>query len=241
MRVPSEFTLAKTNPTLVHQVIHALETKIHEGSLQPGDHLPSERLLGEQLGVSRTVVRGAVADMVARGLLAPQPGGGYRVCLPTAESLSSSITYMLRGSQKGLTYAHIHAVRCALEIEIAGLAAQNRTIQDIALMQQWLGVMEAEHAPTEAYCDADVAFHRSLAVATQNPLFVVLLDAIAEILIQVRRSGMALLSSIDRGMGFHNQIFQAVQVGDVAAARAAMEAHLEDSAVIQRQVAELLK
>lgn len=241
MRVPSEFILAKTNPTLVHRVIHALETKIHEGSLSTGDRLPSERMLGEQLGVSRTVVRGAVADMVARGLLAPQPGGGYVVCLPTAENLSSSITYMLRGSQKGLTYAHIHAVRGALEIEIAGLAAQNRTIQDIALMQQWLGVMEAERAPTEAYCDADVAFHRSLAVATQNPLFVVLLDAIAEILTQVRRSGMALLSSIDRGMGFHSQIFQAVQAGDISAARAAMAAHLEDSAVIQRQVVELLK
>jgi GntR family transcriptional regulator, transcriptional repressor for pyruvate dehydrogenase complex len=179
--------------------------------------------------------------MVARGLLAAQPGGGYVVCLPTAESLSSSITYMLRGSQKGLAYPHIHAVRCALEIEIAGLAAQKRTIQDIALMQQWLGVMEAERAPTEAYCDADVAFHRSLAVATQNPLFVVLLDAIAEILTQVRRSGMALLSSIDRGMGFHHQIFQSVQAGDSPAARAAMAAHLEDSAVIQRQVAELLK
>ena len=147
MRVPSEFIIAKTNPTLVHQVIHALEAKIHEGSLSTGDRLPSERILGEQLGVSRTVVRGVMADMVARGLLAPRLGGGYMVCLPTAESLSSSITYMLRGSQKGLTYVHIHAVRCALEVEIAGLAAQNRTNQDTSLMQQWLRVMEAERAP----------------------------------------------------------------------------------------------
>ena len=89
--------------------------------------------------------------------------------------------------------------------------------------------------------DVDVAFHRSIAVATQNPLFVMLLDAIAEILTQVRRCGMALISSIDRGMGSRYQIFQAIQVGDVSAAHVATAAHLEDSAKIQRQVAGLLK
>lgn len=240
MRVPTDFPQTEPILTLVQQVIQALESKIHDGSLQPGDRLPAERVLGEQLGVSRTVVRGAVADMTARGLLESTPGGGYVVRVPTAESLSHSITYMLRGSQKGLTYPHIHSVRCVLEIEIAGLAAQNRTLGDLASMQQWLAVMATEAAPTEAYCAADVAFHRSLAVATQNPLFVVLLDAIAEILIEVRRSGMALLSSIERGMSFHQEIFDAIQRGDSETARAVMEAHLEDSDKIQQQVAEIL-
>ncbi|WP_309711282.1 FadR/GntR family transcriptional regulator [Armatimonas sp.] len=240
MRVPPHFINIEPAPSLVQQVIQALEAKIQDGSLRPGDTLPAERVLGAQLEVSRTVIRGAVADMAARGLLEALPGGGYLVRIPTAENLSHSISYMLRGSQKGLTYPHIHQVRCVLEIEIAGLAAQNRTLGDLAAMQQWLAVMTTEAAPTEAYCAADVAFHRSLAVATQNPLFVVLLDAIAEILIEVRRSGMALLSSIERGMGFHHQILAAIQAGDSLRARAAMEAHLADSEEIQKHVAGLL-
>jgi GntR family transcriptional regulator, transcriptional repressor for pyruvate dehydrogenase complex len=233
--------VSDTSPTLVRTVIEALERRLREGDLSSGDRLPAERTLGAELGVSRTVVRGAIADLAARGLLVALPGGGYEASVPTSGNLSNSLTYMLRGSKTGLTYPHIHAVRQALEIEIAGLAARHRTSADLAALEGWLAVMEAEAGPTEAYCDADVCFHRALAVATQNPLFVVLLDTIAEILLEVRRSGMALLSSIERGMGYHREIFARVRAGEVAEARAAMEAHLADSAEIQQQVAELLR
>ena len=58
MRVPTDFPKTEPALTLVQQVIQALESKIHDGDLQPGDRLPAEGVLGEQLGVSRTVVRG---------------------------------------------------------------------------------------------------------------------------------------------------------------------------------------
>ena len=243
MRIPDSFILEPNPaaPTLVQQAIKALEERLRNGSLKPGDLLPSERAFAEQFEVSRTVVRGVVADLLARGLLETVPGGGYRVSVPTTEHLSDTLSYLLRGASSSvITYHHISAVRRVLEIEIAGLAALNHTTADLTCMTEWLAIMTVESGPTEAYCKADVAFHRALAVATQNPLFVILLDTLADVLTDVRRSGMNLYSSVERGMGFHRTIFECVVRRDADGARITMEAHLTDSEKIQEQVAEML-
>ncbi len=238
MRVPESLSPSVTEPTLVRQVIAIIEEKMRKGSLRPGNRLPSERELGNILSVSRTVVRGAVSDLTARGLLQALPGGGYEVQTPALSSITESLGFVLRGGEKGLTYAHIHQVRRVLEVEIAGLAALFHTTADLAAMEHFLTIMAQEAAPTEAYCDADVCFHRALAVATQNPLFVLLLDAIADVLMEVRRSGTRLRGSVESGQRHHTAIFEEVRNQNEIGARAAMVAHLVESEEIQRRVTE---
>ena len=238
MRVPETFVVEAPILTLSQQVVQALEGKIQSGVLKPGDCLPAERVLGEQLGVSRTVVRGAVTDLVARGLLQTLPGGGYTVRLPSTGHLSASLTYLLRGSQSEVTYAHIHAVRRVLEVEIAGQAALNATPTDLAELVRLNTRLAVAGAPFQTYCEVDVAFHRTLAIATQNPLFVVLVDAISETLTDVRLRGMRLPGAIESGLTHHRAILEQVQAGSEAGARRAMEAHLMASQEIQQQAAD---
>ena len=236
--IPDALAAHADPPTLVRQVRDAVQSRIRSGSLTPGDRLPSERALAEQLGVSRTVVRGAAADLAARGLLEAAPGGGYRVRLPSLETVTDSLAFLLRGGQKGLDYRHIHEVRRLLEVEIAALAAQNRTRADLIALERELGRMRAQAGPSDTYCDADVAFHRALAAATQNPLFVMLLDAIADILTEVRRTGSRQPEWVQSGIAHHAAILAQLAASDPAGARAAMAAHLEDAERIQQEVTE---
>src|SRR5262245_56494738 len=102
--------------TLVQRVIEQLEARIHAGQLRPGDRLPPERDLATQLGVSRTVVREAVAALTAKSLLEAAPRGGAIVRIPTAEAVTQTMRLYLRGVGEALDYSQIHEVRHVLEV-----------------------------------------------------------------------------------------------------------------------------
>ena len=90
--------------------------------LQVGDRLPSERELGEQFGVSRTVVREAVRALVAKGIIEVRSGSGLRVAAVDAAAVSESMSLYLRGG--AFDFEKVHEVRALLEMHIAGLAAE---------------------------------------------------------------------------------------------------------------------
>lgn len=226
--------------TLVQRVIEQLEARIHAGQLRPGDRIPPERDLAAQLGVSRTVVREAVAALSAKSLLEAATRGGAIVRIPTAENVTQTMRLYLRGVEEALNYAQIHEVRHVLEVEIAGLAALRRSEEDLIAMDALLREMEAigPELPNyfDRYVEDDVQFHRLLAQATGNPLFPVLLDSVADIMREVRRLGAQVQGSVENALTHHRTIYEAVCRGEEAQARQAMIAHLADSEAIQKRV-----
>src|SRR4026209_613230 len=94
---------------LSDQVAQLMLDAILEQRLEPGDRLPSERELGEQFGVSRTVVREAVRALAAKGVIDVRTGSGLRVAAVDAAAVSESIGLYLRGGS--LEYAKVHEVR----------------------------------------------------------------------------------------------------------------------------------
>jgi GntR family transcriptional repressor for pyruvate dehydrogenase complex len=221
--------------TLAAQVTDRLERLIRERRLQPGDRLPSERELAAQTGVSRTVIRDAVRSLAAKGLLEVKAGSGTLIKAPPAETVTASVTAFIQGHQLDLDYARIHEVRRVLEIEIAGLAAERRTDDDLFALHGWLREMTTAQADITAFAHTDVAFHKALAEATHNALFVILLDSIATILYRVRELGTQLPGAADRAIAHHTAILSAIEAGDAHAARGAMHAHLLDSEAIFRE------
>jgi GntR family transcriptional repressor for pyruvate dehydrogenase complex len=81
----------------------------------------------------------------------------------------------------------------------------------------------------EAASKEDVEFHRLIASATYNALFVLLLDSIGVVLFEIRRRSLGLEGRRERAVAQHRRVFEALAARDVAAARAAMLDHLEDS------------
>ena len=204
-----------------------LETIVAEG-LEPGARLPSERELGEQFGVSRTVVREAVRALAAKGLIDVRTGSGLRVAAVDASAVSESIGLYLRGGS--LEYPKVHEVRKLLEIEIAGLAAERADAEHVRSMRRICKRMEKEVASgnVEAASRLDLEFHRELARSTDNDLYLLLLDSIGESLLAVRRDNLNKTSAADDALRSHREILEGVEAHDRERAREAMNRHLDN-------------
>jgi GntR family transcriptional repressor for pyruvate dehydrogenase complex len=193
--------------------------------LRVGDRLPSERELGQQFGVSRTVVREAVRVLVAKGVIEVRSGSGLRVAAVDAAAVSESIGLYLRGGS--LEYGKVHEVRRLLEVEIAGLAAERATSDDVALMRGICERMErAVGKNVEEASRLDLEFHRAIARSTDNELYLLLLDSVGEALLDIRRGNLQTGAGAET-IRLHLEILESIAARNPAAARDAMANHLD--------------
>jgi len=214
------------------RVASRLQALILSRSVSHGDRLPSERELCELLGVSRTALREGVRSLVAKGLLEVRQGGGTVVTTPDVRAASELLTIVLRVHGDAV-FDHVHDVRRLLEVEIAGVAARNRTARDIELLEA--SVAEIPNQGDSDWAVADVHFHATLADASHNPLYPVLLASMAEMLTELRTAVAALPGRVELAMYHHRAVLDAVTAGDATAARRAMREHMEEAATSFRR------
>jgi GntR family transcriptional repressor for pyruvate dehydrogenase complex len=218
------FPQVQREPRLSDKVADMMLETILSQRLAVGDRLPSERELGEQFGVSRTVVREAVRALVAKGLIEVRSGSGLRVAAVGAANVSESMGLFLRGAT--LDFAKVHEVRKMLEVHIAGVAAERRTAEDVAEMTGVCEQMEAAMDDVGQASLHDLEFHRAIARATHNELYLVLLDSIGHPLVDIRRENLSAGSGPDT-VRLHRAILDRITAGDPAGAQAAMSEHLD--------------
>jgi GntR family transcriptional repressor for pyruvate dehydrogenase complex len=218
------FSRIRREPRLSDRVAGLLLETIVAHDLQPGDRLPSERELGEQFGVSRTVIREAVRALAAKGLIEARSGSGLRVAAVDASAVSESMSLYLRGGT--VDYPKVHEVRRLLEVEIAGLAAERATDTALKRMRKLCEQMEAALEDVERAARLDLAFHRAIATATSNELYLLLLDSIGEALLEIRRNNLQ-TGAAPETVRAHRQIVDRIAAKDAAGARRAMAEHLD--------------
>jgi GntR family transcriptional repressor for pyruvate dehydrogenase complex len=136
---------------------------------------------------------------------------------------------MLRAGAQEVPFANVQEVRRLLEVEFAGLAAERRSESDLEAMRAQLLAMGEREQDPQAWAEADVAFHAAIAVATQNPLYPLLLSSIAHMLIEVRLTGIGLPDTPRRALRHHSAIFEQIGARNAAGARRAMQEHLRES------------
>lgn len=226
--IPGGFAPVTRNPRLADKVTEQLLVSIKSDDLPPGSRLPSEREMGEMFGVSRTVVREAVRSLTAKGVLSVRPGSGVLVAAADAASVSEQMSLFLRG-RGALEYRKINEVRAALEVSASRLAALRATPADVAELREHCERMALLDNDIEAASSEDVEFHRSIARATDNELFVVMLDSIGDILLEIRRVTLAVPGRVEVGVFYHRQILERIEAHDVDGAAVAMSEHLANS------------
>lgn len=215
-------------PKLSDRVADLMLETILERDLSPGDQLPSERELSEQYGVSRTVIREAVRSLTAKGVVDVLSGRGLSVAAVEAEAVSSSMSLYLRGNHREIPYNLIHEVRTTIEPEIAGLAAERATDEGIEGLRALHQRMQDSLGDIETAAQVDVEFHLALARMTQNELFVIVLDSIGTIMVEIRRAKLSLPVDHGNSVREHNRILTAVAKRDAEGARTAMRRHLDE-------------
>jgi GntR family transcriptional regulator, transcriptional repressor for pyruvate dehydrogenase complex len=217
---------------LSQQTADQLQQSIVDGTLVPGDRLPAEREIADSLGVSRTVVREAIKLLEQRGLLRVLAGSGTYVAHPDASHVANSVSLLMQ--QHAASFQYLFEVRSALEVAIAGFAAQRANADDIEYMESVLRRFEELAAKVGdtpsvemavALADADLAFHSALAAASHNPLLPALLAPITDLLLDWRRATVATYGT--RYSTFHHtRILGFITDRDDAGAREAMRQHL---------------
>lgn len=212
---------------LSDKVADAMLATILRRGLRPGEPLPSERELGEQYGVSRTVIREAVRALGARGVVVSRAGRGLMVAAVGPEEVSTSMRLYLHGREE-MPYSQVNEVRSLLEIQIAGLAAERGTDDEIAELEQLCEEMKLAD-DVEFQARTDVEFHRALARMTHNELYLILLDSIGGIMLEIRRATFAKQEEMEQAYNPHRAIADRVKAHDAEGAREAMRNHLEQA------------
>jgi DNA-binding FadR family transcriptional regulator len=213
---------------LKERVIRQLTGLIDDGVLKPGDQLPSERELSDELQVSRGTVREAVQFLQALGLLEIRHGSGTFVRLAADPSA-------LREEWREWTIRHaerIHdllEIRKALEPFAAELAAKRAGDAEMAAMEEALEEMRpaVDSPDVTALIQADLAFHHALCAAAGNAALSEFADALGEQLVRERRTIWNLPGRPARSLVERHAIFEAVRAGDKRRARKAVLDHLD--------------
>lgn len=226
------FQKVSREPNLSDQVSALMLETILSPEMRVGDRLPSERELGEQFGVSRTVVREAVRALVAKGVIEVRRGTGLHIAAVDQSAVSESMSLYLRASR--LDFNRVHEVRQVLEVHIAGIAANRATASDVDRMRAAHVQMQRDSADVAQAAKDDLEFHRMIANATHNDLYLVMMDTIVSSLIDIRRRNLG-SGSMPSTINEHELVLTRISDGDEEQARRAMSAHLDSVQRIWRQ------
>ena len=217
--------------SLTSLLIEALTERIQSGVYGRGDQLPTEKDLIEEFNVSRTVVREAIANLKASGLVATRQGKGAFVLDEGVRS------FTIPDDKLALASDLLEAleVRIAIESEAAALAARRRTPEQLAAIRAACDAMDAALARGEETTSLDLAFHRAIAEATVNRHFVGLFNYLGEVLMTRARLSVSGAQMTNRPYdpeklrvfqarisSDHRMIVDAIAAGDSDGARAAL-------------------
>lgn len=211
---------------LYESVLVALQEFVRAGQVQPGGAFPSERVIEQQLGVSRPVLREAFRVLEAHGVVRTRPGGGRYLVHTQFPDLDGIRLAKLANSAE--TLLALWDARETVEVRAAELAAVNRTDEQLAAIEHPIKLIGV--VPARAYREADLNldFHLAIASASGNPF---LKKLITSLINDFRRIDFKHLLPADRWddlQEVHTAIYDPIRDRDPNAAAAAMRHHFEE-------------
>jgi DNA-binding FadR family transcriptional regulator len=225
---------------LTHEVVERIAAEIRSGRIAPGARLPTEQVLLSRLGVSRTVIREAVAARRAEGRVITRQGAGAFVA---ADARRVPFRIDPDGLSSIEDVLDVMELRAAVELESAALAAARATPRDVGRIEAALGAIETALARGEGAIAEDFAFHRAISLATGNARFTQLLEFLGRHVIPRQSVRVAVTTSeqqrqyLVRIQKEHRRICAAIRVRDPVEARRAMRLHLTRSLERYRRLA----
>jgi GntR family transcriptional regulator, transcriptional repressor for pyruvate dehydrogenase complex len=205
--------------------------EIRSGRLRSGEKLPTEQELNARFGVSRTVIREAMASLRSEGLVVSRQGSGVFV----ADQVTQPFRIVSDETRSLTDIENVLQLRLAVELEAAAIAAEKRSDEDLAQMRQCIDAIDAAIAAGESAIDADFAFHRAIAVATGNPYFERFMHSLGPVIIPPRSIRPLSETPEQRRIYLegiqaeHRRIYQAIERRNAETARFALREHLEGS------------
>jgi GntR family transcriptional repressor for pyruvate dehydrogenase complex len=229
---------------LYESVVDQIRSLILANDYTPGDRLPSERELAEQLSIGRPSVREALRILGTMGLIEIRAGNGTYVrdvsLLPYMESLITLISSRLKTREEDIL--KLWQVRKILEAGNVGLACARMTSKRLEKMGECVQEMEKNIGNREVFISTGVQFHREIAEATGNEMLIMLWNNVWDLILRSdlyrRRSSphFRMLRPPRQSLEDHRRICRALRQGNRVESLRAMEEHLEEEENTFREV-----
>lgn len=220
---------------LSDDIFQDLKNKIIAGTYKVNEKLPPERILAEHYATSRIPVRAAIRLLAEHGFVKSMAGSGNLVISQgnslfeeDGESLILHAPVEIGDTRILLETIRVHRL---IESEAARLAAVNRTTEDIkeiqnALFESINEIRKLKLKESNAFFDADNAFHRAIINASKNQLLIDAIDAMPLLVLSHQFWSLKYTTPRDEVVSFHTQIYESILDENEAKAYEAMNIHL---------------
>jgi DNA-binding FadR family transcriptional regulator len=213
---------------LGEQVTRALVSRIVNSELETNAFAPSEQEICKEFGVSKTVAREAIAALVAKGLVSVQHGRRPRVQPSSAWDVFDPVILELQSDDETIEklLQEMQSLRAVLEPEIAAIAAERITADQLEALQTALDAMEQTSEFAELL-EQDLQFHLVLVESTDNQVLSHIMKSLRTLLrISVIHRAATMRETLTVTPDWHRRIFEAVAAHDPEGARNAMLEHI---------------
>ncbi len=208
------------------EIVAKIKDMLEKGRLKSGDQLPGERELSEVFQVSRSSVREALRTLETQGFLESRQGDGTYIASKPVESLVSSLASVIFSEKD--SQMELFEMRRLIEPQLAYLAAERATQEEIAMMEQALVLQEEAVARGETGTDVDKSFHYIMAKATKNKVLLRLTDSMRDLLAESRDKYLQVEGRPEKSISRHRQVLDAIKARDGELAAQVMLEHVVD-------------
>ena len=213
-------------------VARRLQDLITRGEWKSGQQIPSQRILSEQFEVSRASLREALQMLETLGLIRSEPGRGTFVAYGLAADRGDELRWRYADS---FSLQEVFQTRIMLESQIAvsvALAGASEALEALvdmtdAMQRGW------EEGDLVANVEADLQFHQTIVAHCGNRMLQALYDNVAGLLTETQRQPIPRTNTrrMVESVGEHRALIAALRARDPDAARAAMTAHIRNTAL----------
>src|ERR1700733_8468507 len=234
VRASSRGVVRVERTTLSAAAFDQLISHVVRGRWKAGDPIPPERDLCQQLGIARTSLREALKAMELVGMVDSRVGDGTFVC-PRSEFLSRPLLWAFTGVDHDELHDIMEA-RTIIEVNLAGLAAERASDEEIAHIRQAVQMMRDSIARGDSILEADMAFHLAIAAAARNEALRNAVQLLRNLTRQWIHFKLLMPGVPAKVLKRHEAIYRAIVQRKPTAAKNAMRTHLEEAMTLVAQV-----
>lgn len=208
------------------EIVAKIKDMVEKGRFKSGDQLPVERELAEVFRVSRSSVREALRSLESQGFIESRQGDGTYIARQPVESLVRPLASVILTEKDD--QMELFEMRRMIEPDLAYLAAERATEEEIAMMEKVLTLQQEQIDRGDYETDVDRNFHYIMARAARNKALLRITDNIIDLLAESRDQYLQVEGRPQKSILRHREVLEAIRARDPERAEKCMLEHLVD-------------
>lgn len=222
MRPQTSRKTSARGPRVYHHVFEKLQQRILRGDWLPGQRMPSITQLAKELQVGAGSIREALRSLQSIALVTIEHGSGVYV---TGKRPATELSSHFQNVTTGLVIA-LAETRWILEPELAALAAERATNEELVEIENLTRQMEEAYRLGSNFAELDVQFHRQIACCARNPILCQTLEGISDLFLESRKTIILDPEAMLRALRYHALIADMLKQRNASQARLLMQGHM---------------